>query len=163
MDAAVFQLTPPEPRFFPLSPGEATMPYHPKAPAREFDAAGSFQNALGHAIDSEHAKPDATTRATEARDAAEQLVSTAFVQPILSGLREMNNAAPPFAPTQAEKQFGPLLDAQLADRYVAGQNFPLVDRLAAQLYRPPAQNTSTAQSATPVLGPDPEPSKSEAQ
>ena len=100
--------------------------------AARFDAAGSFREALGKAA-WDHQEPKDLE--VDAREAAERLVSTAFIQPVLASLREMNNAAPPFAPSQGEKQFAPLLDAQLADRFVAAQNFPLVDRIAQQLLK----------------------------
>jgi Rod binding domain-containing protein len=67
------------------------------------------------------------------RRSAETLVSIAFVQPILKKLRETNHAAPPFAPTDGEKQFRSLADAELAQRIVHSSNFPLVDRIADQL------------------------------
>src|SRR5205814_4812183 len=49
-----------------------------------------------------------------ARDAAEQLVTQTFLLPLLKQLRENDHSAPPFAPTQAEKQFRALGDAGLA-------------------------------------------------
>lgn len=77
----------------------------------------------------------------EARAAAEGLVATSFIKPILSQIRESNNAAPPFGPTQAEKQFGSLLDNQLADEIARAAQFPIVDRLVEQFTRhlPPAE------------------------
>jgi hypothetical protein len=57
--------------------------------------------------------------------AAEQLVSAALVQPALASMREMSTAAGAFAPTDAEKRFGPMLDAMLADRVVHASNFEL--------------------------------------
>jgi len=68
-----------------------------------------------------------------ARDAAERFVAMALVHPLLKEFRESNQAAPPFAPTEAEKQFGALLDAELANRVVRAAGFPLVDRLAREL------------------------------
>jgi Rod binding domain-containing protein len=68
-----------------------------------------------------------------ARESAEQLVSISLVQPVLKQLRDSDGAAPPFAPTQAERQFRSLMDAELAQRLVRASNFPLVDRLARDL------------------------------
>jgi Rod binding domain-containing protein len=68
-----------------------------------------------------------------ARLAAEQLVSTALVQPIFKQMRESNNAAPPFAPNQAERTFGSMLDATLAQRMVSSQHWGLVDHLARRM------------------------------
>ncbi len=92
---------------------------------------------------------DATTRQSEAfdhllkrategagedeiRTSAEQLVAATFVIPVLSSVRESSMAAEPFKPTQAEKQFGALLDQQIADEIVKSSNLPIVDRLAKQ-------------------------------
>lgn len=69
----------------------------------------------------------------QAKDAARQLVSIALVQPLLSQLRETSQAAPPFAPTSAERQFRAMSDAQIAQDIVKASNFPLVDVLARQM------------------------------
>ena len=69
----------------------------------------------------------------KARMAAEGLVSTTFIEPILKQLRESNNTPPPFGPGKAEKQFATLLDTKLADEIVRSANFPLVERITAQL------------------------------
>lgn len=84
----------------------------------------------------------AITPGDPARDAAEQLVAVALVQPILAELRDSDTSAPPFAPTQGERQFRALMDAELAQRVVKAARFPLVDRLARELRRgPPAATT----------------------
>lgn len=75
------------------------------------------------------------TPEAQAKDAAERFVATALVAPVLKELRETNNAAEPFAPTQGEKQFRSLLDQQVALNVVRGAQFPLVDRLAQHLLR----------------------------
>ena len=67
---------------------------------------------------------------SELRTSAEQLVSATFIIPVLSSVREASMAAEPFAPTQGEKQFGAMLDQQVADEIVRSANLPLVDRLA---------------------------------
>lgn len=72
------------------------------------------------------------------RQAAEQLVSSVFIAPILGGLREHSTAAGPFAPGVAERRFGPLLDQQFADRIVQGANLSLVDMIVERYL--PAQN-----------------------
>jgi len=71
----------------------------------------------------------------EAREAAEQLVSNAFIQPVLKMLREGNDAPPPWGPGEAEKQFGPLLDQRLADEIVRAADYPLVERVTRELTR----------------------------
>lgn len=73
--------------------------------------------------------------ADDARKAAEEFVSIAFIEPVLRSLRESNNAAPPFAPTEAEKSFGPLLDAEIAQRIVAHEHYGLVESVARQLLK----------------------------
>lgn len=65
----------------------------------------------------------------ELRTSAEQLVAATFIIPVLSSVREASMAAEPFAPTQGEKQFGAMLDQQVADEIVKSSNLPLVDRL----------------------------------
>lgn len=69
----------------------------------------------------------------QAEDAARQLVSITLVQPLLAQLRETSQAAPPFAPSSAERQFRAMSDAQLAQSIVRAANFPLVDQLARQM------------------------------
>ncbi len=75
------------------------------------------------------------TSALRARKAAEGLVSTTFIEPILKQVRESNDTPPPFGPSNAEKQFASLLDTKLADEIVHAANFPLVERITAQLLR----------------------------
>jgi Rod binding domain-containing protein len=74
-----------------------------------------------------------STPEERARKAAEQLVSTALVQPIFKRLRESNNAAAPFGPNQAEKTFGSMLDTSYSERMVTSQNWGLVDQLARRM------------------------------
>ena len=77
-----------------------------------------------------------------ARTAAEGLVSTTLIEPILKQIRESNTTPPPFGPSSAEKQFTSLLDSKLADEIVHASNFPLVERLTEQLLRNmPAEST----------------------
>jgi hypothetical protein len=96
----------------------------------------SFADALGAARRAEgfDAREGRTPEA-RAREAAEMLVATTLVEPVFKQLRESNNAAPPFAPGQGEKQFGQLLDHRLSADIVKSANFPIVDRLARDLLR----------------------------
>jgi len=75
------------------------------------------------------------TREEKAQEAAEGLVSTTFIEPILKQMRESNNTPPPFGPSRAEKQFSALLDTKLSDEIVQAANFPLIERITAQLLR----------------------------
>lgn len=79
------------------------------------------------------------------RRAAEDFAAIAFVEPMLRQMREANNAAPPFAPGPAERQFGEILDGVLARQITRASNFPLVDRLEADLTR-----TARAQTRAPT-------------
>ncbi len=78
---------------------------------------------------------DETEVVERTRQAAEEFVAIGLVQPILASMREMNNAAPPFAPGAAERRFGPMLDAEIAQRIVQSANFEVVDSVARQLLR----------------------------
>lgn len=82
----------------------------------------AFAAALGRARETGDGK-------SKAREAAEQLVATTFIQPILKRMRDSSQAAPPFAPTRAEKQFGSILDSTLAGRIVQKADWSLVDRI----------------------------------
>ncbi|HMN40138.1 MAG TPA: hypothetical protein PKE29_04785 [Phycisphaerales bacterium] len=73
------------------------------------------------------------TPAAFARRTAENFVAIGLVQPLLKQMRESNHAAPPFAPTEAEKQFQGLADAELAQRMVRAARFPVVDKIAERL------------------------------
>jgi len=86
----------------------------------------SFDSALGGVLNK-------TGDLADARKAAEEFVSIAFVEPILRSLRESNQAAEPFAPTAAEKSFGPLLDAEISKQIVSRERYGLVDAVARQL------------------------------
>ncbi len=68
-----------------------------------------------------------------ARTAAGRLVASAFIQPVLSSLREGPFVAPLFEPGPMEKRFGLMLDWQIADRITEAANFPLVDAVADRL------------------------------
>jgi len=57
----------------------------------------------------------------------------AFIEPLLKKLRETSNAAPPFAPGPAEKQFRGIADAQVARQIAQSWRFGLVDSLARRL------------------------------
>jgi len=73
---------------------------------------------------------DAHARKAEARKAANELVASTFIVPMLSKLRETSLAEGPFAPGTAEKRFGPMLDEKLADRIVEASNFDIVEAIA---------------------------------
>lgn len=116
---------------------------------------GSFAEAMG--IAERRIGGGVADREARAREAAEQLVATAFVRPVLASLRGSEGAAEPFAPTTAEKQFGAIQDQRLADELVRAARFPLVDRLARDLLRSGGGATAARAAAhmTPgVVGSD---------
>ncbi len=77
----------------------------------------------------------ATDDPARARDAAENFVSIALVQPVFKQMREANHAPPPFGPNKAEQQFQSLVDAQVARKMVRSSHWPLVDRVARDLLK----------------------------
>ncbi|TVQ59737.1 MAG: hypothetical protein EA379_10070 [Phycisphaerales bacterium] len=85
-----------------------------------------------------------------ARDAAEEFVAMAMIQPVLAQLRETNAAASPFAPGDAERRFGFLLDGEYARRIAKAQDFPLVDAVARDLLRHAIARHNAAQSGAEV-------------
>ncbi len=74
-------------------------------------------------------------RIATAQRTAEQLIATTLIKPILAQVRASNNAPPPFGQTQAEKQFGSLLDNRIADDIAKASNFPIAQRIAGQMLR----------------------------
>jgi Rod binding domain-containing protein len=88
----------------------------------------SFASILGR-----DAGKSKKTPQQQARDAAEKFVSISLVQPILAQLRENSQAAPPFAPSNGEKQFRALLDAHIAQEVTHAARFPVVDAVARRL------------------------------
>ncbi|MCB9838830.1 MAG: hypothetical protein H6813_05785 [Phycisphaeraceae bacterium] len=86
-----------------------------------------FDSALRRALGGDQ-------RTTETpRQAAQEFIAIALVQPVLAQLRETNQAAAPFAPGDVEKRFGPLLDAEIAHRMVRSSGWGLVDAVESRL------------------------------
>jgi Rod binding domain-containing protein len=106
----------------------------PRVPAPHMPALAA-ETAFGRALALAEGRAPRTTEPEKARQAAEDFVAMAFVEPILEQIRETNQAAPPFAPTNGEKQFRAMLDATLAREITRAARFPLVDRLARDLRR----------------------------
>lgn len=71
----------------------------------------------------------------QAREAAEQFVAVALIQPILKQMRSSNNTPAPFGPGEGEKAFSGIADAALAQNLVRSKNFPLVGAIADQLLK----------------------------
>ena len=60
------------------------------------------------------------------RNESRKLVAEAFIRPLLAQVRDQNNAAAPFGPTDAEKRFGPMIDQVVADSMTRPDRFPMV-------------------------------------
>lgn len=82
----------------------------------------------------------------DVREAAEQLVATTFIQPILAAAREDPFKVDRFHGGQGEDMFGSQLDTILADRIVSKSNMPLVDVIAERFSQNKA-NAAYAQNA----------------
>ena len=92
------------------------------------DASGGFSTTLSSVLGGR-----AADGAKTPRQAAEEFVAIALVQPILAQMRESEGAWGPFAPGDAEKRFAPLLDAEIAQRIVKKEGWGLVESIEAQL------------------------------
>lgn len=73
------------------------------------------------------------SREEQAQTAAEQLVATAFIRPMLEELGRATFASDQFKPGAGEKRMRPLLDAEISDRITAAEGFPLVDAVRDRL------------------------------
>lgn len=75
-------------------------------------------------------------RDTQSKQAAQDFVAVAFIQPILKQLRNSSiggELAPPLGPGPGEKQFRSLADTQVARQLVRSTNWPLIDMLTKNL------------------------------
>ncbi len=84
-------------------------------------------------------------RAETLRTAAEQLVATTFVQPMLAKMREDPFKSDLFHGGQAEEVFGQQLDTLLAERVTSRADFSIVDAV----YRSIADRAAQAQNTNP--------------
>lgn len=124
----------------PAAPTDAAL--FRRAGSAQTDRQQDFASVLGRVETKPGETPDQL-----ARRSAEQFVSMALVQPLLKQLRESNHTAPPFAPSQGEKQFQSLMDAEVAQRMVRAAHFPLVDRLARDMLNKAQSSAPSALSA----------------
>jgi Rod binding domain-containing protein len=92
----------------------------------------------------ERAATSADVRRAKAREAAEQLVATAFIQPMLATLRDSTFGAEMFEPGLAEQRFGPMFDQHMADRITQAAHLPLVDVITDRLVGRDAQPSADA-------------------
>ncbi|GEM_PF-6834061 len=114
------------------------------------------QNVFSPSIGSgtEAAASKGTTRAEQAKEAADKLVATTFIKPILSEARKMDNAPAPFKPTQAEEMFGAMLDNKIADELVAKLNLPLAQRMTRDMVDriPESEQNQVSTKRVDILG-----------
>ncbi len=71
----------------------------------------------------------------KARKAAEEFIAASLVKPLLQQLRESNKAQAPFAPGPYEKQFGPMIDNEIATSMVKSRGWGIVEAVERQLLR----------------------------
>ncbi|MBX3388937.1 MAG: hypothetical protein KF691_05730 [Phycisphaeraceae bacterium] len=69
------------------------------------------------------------------REAAENFVAMALVQPVFKQMRASNHAEAPFGPNKAEQQFQSLVDARVARHIVHKTNWPVVERVAQNMLK----------------------------
>ena len=74
-------------------------------------------------------KDDQTTM----QEAAEKLVTDAFVKPALASMRESPFRDGLFAPGPGERRFMPMLDELIADRITKAANFSLVEAVTRHI------------------------------
>ncbi|MEX0652916.1 MAG: hypothetical protein WD534_16555 [Phycisphaeraceae bacterium] len=122
------------------SPHEAgrLQPHGPQSPNDSSNerAAASFAAALttklGENLNDTASELDAAAvreqqQSEQVREAAEQLVASAFILPFLQQVRNESLGSDLFHGGYAEDAFGQQLDTHLADDFVHSGNFPLVD------------------------------------
>lgn len=88
-----------------------------------------FSAVMGQA----RAGDGAATPERRAREAAEDFVAIALVQPILKQMRESNHTPPPFGPGEGEKALGGLADAQVARAIVRQGRWGVVGSIEQQM------------------------------
>ncbi|MCC7144901.1 MAG: rod-binding protein [Phycisphaeraceae bacterium] len=96
------------------------------------DGTNSFQQAMSSRVNAGSAS------AAQARQAAEQLVATTLVAPILQEVRQDPFRTEMFHGGSAENMFSSMLDTHLADRIVRKANFSLVDVIYRKVMGQPA-------------------------
>jgi Rod binding domain-containing protein len=118
----------------PVQAGPHT-PLSPSALSTQHSALSARQDSFSTVISRARTRLDDAAAAPEekARTAAEQLVAITFVQPVLKIARQSQGGSAPFAPTEAERRMGALMDAQVAQQLVHAAHFPIVERVARQL------------------------------
>jgi len=114
-----------------------------RVPARTSDASG-FTSLLTKASDAQTAA--GKSRDQQLRESVEQLVSSAFILPLMNELRDQPLDSDLFGGGFAEDSFKQQLDTILADRMVAGGNMPLVEVIYNRLNGTYQQHESAARA-----------------
>jgi len=92
-----------------------------------------------------HAGSHTPSQVATAHDTAQKLVATTLIKPILAQARAARDAPAPWGQTQAEKQFGALLDNRIADDISKASSFPIAQRIADQILK----NSPVTEQPTP--------------
>lgn len=100
------------------------------------------QRSFGQVLATDRRGRQADAAVDKEREAAEQLIAVTFIEPMLREAREVRSTEGPFGVTEAEKQFGSLMDAATAKNIVKSWDFPLVDRLARDMRAAMGQEVS---------------------
>ena len=109
----------------------------------------SAKGAEGFAVLLQQAATTDEGKDAQAREAAQQLVASALVLPLLEEARSEPTDAKLFHGGLAEDSFRSQLDGILADRIVKSERFPLVDRIYEHVTRR-AQSAQAVHAAAGV-------------
>jgi Rod binding domain-containing protein len=105
-----------------------------------------FQATLSQVQDADHR----IQMRAKIRDVAEKYVAQSLVQPLLKQARELRDDTPPFGTTQAEKQFGGMLDERTSLDMVKRGHWGLVGSIETRLLRAAGLEKSPVVNFTPV-------------
>ncbi|MEM0984422.1 MAG: hypothetical protein AAGI17_10785 [Planctomycetota bacterium] len=97
------------------------------------DAQRDFADVLGIS-NRTPSKPDQTAE-EQAHDTAERFIASTFIKPLLDSFSELSDPAPPFQRTEADKQFGSMLNGTVALEVVRSTKWSIVDDVASDLLR----------------------------
>lgn len=100
------------------------------APSRFLQLSALQDPPAQRAGETNHGSQTRATGESRATEEAARLVGAALLEPFLAELRESGFAAGPFAPSDVEKRFGPLMDAALTDRLAIHIGGPLAKAIA---------------------------------
>ena len=96
---------------------------------------GSFRDVLTNHMAGKMDDSKETQLRAKIRDVSEKYVAQSLVQPLLKQARELRDDAPPFGATQAEKQFGAMMDERTALEMVQRGKWNLVGSIEKRLLR----------------------------